>query len=301
MNIRWLVLFAAIAEEGSFTRAATRLNIAQPWLSAQLRKLEEEFGIKLVERLSAGIELTPDGRALLPYAQQVAEASRKFRDRARTMGASESLVVRIGSDLPMIDIALLRKLNDDFTQRYANFSLRGTLGATNDILDQLKHGQLDIVAALSPLPDDDEYEQIRLGSLHPYLLVPRNAALAKTGLAGADLSGQQIAMLPPALHPGLHDLLSTPLLAAGATIRPVPEVDKRAMEHFARAHRAIVLMIEGDATDYAKDRDLAALPLPDVVVENILMRLRGRDLGRAAERYWTMVAGSVKEAAALAH
>ena len=63
MNIRWLVLFSAVAEEGSFTRAANRLNVAQPWVSAQIRKLEFELGVDLLERTSremVDVKVVPD-------------------------------------------------------------------------------------------------------------------------------------------------------------------------------------------------------------------------------------------------
>jgi DNA-binding transcriptional LysR family regulator len=288
MNIRWVVLFAAVADEGSFTRAAARLNIAQPWLSAQLRKLEFELGVRLLERLNAGVELTPEGRELLPYARQVADASKKFRDLARTMGDVQSHMVRIGSHLPMVNIPALRRLNDDFTRRYPNFSIRGTAGITPELLSELNEGQFDVIVALSPVADAENYEYVRLDAVSPYLLFPRASSFAGGGVLPSDLSGHQIAAPPPASQPALYDKLFEPLRRAGATIRPVPEPDKRAMEHFARAHDAIVLMIEGNAGDYAGDPALTAIALPDVEAEHLLIRVRGRELGRAAERHWTM-------------
>ena len=68
MNVRLAILFAAVAEERSFTRAAARLNIAQPWLSAQVRKFEEQLGFTLFDRGKGGIELTPQGEQLRPPA-----------------------------------------------------------------------------------------------------------------------------------------------------------------------------------------------------------------------------------------
>jgi DNA-binding transcriptional LysR family regulator len=290
MNIRWVVLFAAVAEEGSFTRAAARLNIAQPWLSAQLRKLEFELGVRLLERLNAGVELTPEGRELLPYARQVADSSKKFRDLARTMGDVQSRLVRIGSHLPMVNIPSLRRLNDDFTRRYPNFSIRGTAGITPELLSELNEGQFDLIVALSPVADAENYEQVRLEAVSPYLLIPRSSPFVADGVVASDLSGCQIAAPPAASQPALYEKLFEPLRGTGATIRPVPEADKRAMEHFARAHDAIVLMIEGNAADYAGDPALTAIALPDIVAEHLLIRVRGRELGRAAERHWTMAA-----------
>src|SRR5262249_7346772 len=71
MEVHQLRYFCAIAEPGSFTRAAQKNHVAQPSLSQQIGKLEDELGAKLVERLGRSIRLTEYGRALLPRAQSV--------------------------------------------------------------------------------------------------------------------------------------------------------------------------------------------------------------------------------------
>src|SRR5216683_2634849 len=66
MNLRQLECFVAVVDEGSFTRAARAIGIAQPSLSQHIRALEEDLDGRLIERLPRGIALTPAGRALLP-------------------------------------------------------------------------------------------------------------------------------------------------------------------------------------------------------------------------------------------
>ena len=78
MNLRCITLFVTVAEEGSFTRAATKLNIAQPWLSAQMKKLEYELGIDLLERENTGIKVTDAGKRLLPHAKQMTDSATYF-------------------------------------------------------------------------------------------------------------------------------------------------------------------------------------------------------------------------------
>jgi DNA-binding transcriptional LysR family regulator len=75
MKLRQLACFVALVEEGSFTRAAESLGIAQPSLSQQLRSLEAELGGTLVDRMPRGVALTPAGRALLPEARAALRAA----------------------------------------------------------------------------------------------------------------------------------------------------------------------------------------------------------------------------------
>src|SRR4051794_18303222 len=83
MELRHLRYFVAVAEERSITRAAERLWIAQPGLSTQMRRLEDELGIQLLNRHSRGVELTPAGALFLERARVTLTAA----DAARATGA----------------------------------------------------------------------------------------------------------------------------------------------------------------------------------------------------------------------
>src|ERR1043166_6262364 len=84
MNLRHLRSFVAVAEEGSFTRAARRMGIAQPSLSQQIRALESDLGGPPIERLPRGIRLPAGGTALLPEAQAAVRAAERALTAART-------------------------------------------------------------------------------------------------------------------------------------------------------------------------------------------------------------------------
>jgi DNA-binding transcriptional LysR family regulator len=74
MELHQLEYFAAVADEGNFTRAAARLHVAQPGVSAQIRRLERELGEELLDRSGRVVRLTEAGAAVLPYARAALEA-----------------------------------------------------------------------------------------------------------------------------------------------------------------------------------------------------------------------------------
>jgi DNA-binding transcriptional LysR family regulator len=87
VNLQQLRYFLTIADEGSFTRAAERLLVAQPSLSQQIKSLERELGGQLLERIPKGVRLTAAGKAFMPEARAaVAHAERARRDARSALG-----------------------------------------------------------------------------------------------------------------------------------------------------------------------------------------------------------------------
>ena len=286
MNLRWIMLFAMIAEEKSFTRAATRLNIAQPWLSAQIRKLEYQLGVQLLVRQSAGVTMTPEGEALLPYARQLSEAANMFRHMARTMGDAHSKTVRIGSHMPMIDIAALRPVNRDFARRHKNFSVNAEVGGTPGLLNRLHAAEFDFVVALSPLPEGraEELETVKLAETRFCLLSSPAAPIEDENR----LVGRAVGVPPADWHPELLARLFARLRDAGATTREVPEFDRRALEHLVTAHQMAVVTAIDEDDRAALDPRIVVTELPGISADHLLCRVEGRELGRAADHYWTL-------------
>src|SRR6202000_622782 len=96
MEIGQLRAFVAVAEEGSFTRAADRLPLVQSSVSAAVCTLERELGVTLLARGNRRSEVTDAGRALLPEARHVLEAVDLAEDAVRQVGAGQRGSVALG-------------------------------------------------------------------------------------------------------------------------------------------------------------------------------------------------------------
>ena len=83
MELRQLEYLVAVAEEANFTRAAERIHVAQPAVSAQIQRLERELGQTLVDRSRRAVRLTAAGEAVLPYARAALAAVRNMQRRRR--------------------------------------------------------------------------------------------------------------------------------------------------------------------------------------------------------------------------
>jgi DNA-binding transcriptional LysR family regulator len=105
MELYQLRSFAAVAEIGHLTRAAERLHVSQPALSAQIRALEEELGVALFERGTSGMSLTAAGRQLLPAAREIVDRAVALRGIAQSLRGRIAGHVRVGT---VADPELLR-------------------------------------------------------------------------------------------------------------------------------------------------------------------------------------------------
>src|SRR5258705_4225382 len=96
MELRHLRYFVAVAEELHFRRAAERLYVAQPAVSEQVRKLEEELGVRLFDRTQRSVALTDAGSALLEEARRVLDQAEVAQHAARNAGDKATKRLRIG-------------------------------------------------------------------------------------------------------------------------------------------------------------------------------------------------------------
>jgi LysR family hydrogen peroxide-inducible transcriptional activator len=146
MEIHQLRYFVAVAEEGSFSRAAAKVRVAQPSLSQQIRKLEAEVGQPLFDRLPRSVVLTEAGRCLLEYARQILASigdARRCVDELKGKIAGD---VAVGA-IPTIAPYVLPELVVTFQQHYPDVTLHIVEDVTAGIVRRIEAGELDVALA----------------------------------------------------------------------------------------------------------------------------------------------------------
>jgi LysR family transcriptional regulator, nitrogen assimilation regulatory protein len=142
MDLRSLRYFAAIVEHGSLTRAAEALRIAQPALSQHLKRLEEEFGCRLLARTPRGVVATESGRRLAQGAAQLLDAADHLRDAVRGMAATPAGPAVIGVPTtfgPTVTAPLALEVR----RLYPAVRLRVVEGLSGHMLEWLRNGAVD--------------------------------------------------------------------------------------------------------------------------------------------------------------
>lgn len=142
MELYQLRGFAAVAEFEHLTRAADRLHVSQPALSAQIRALEEELGMPLFERATGGMHLTPAGKRLLPEARAVVAAARTLRNTAKALHGAVSGHARVGT-LADPDFLRLPGFLASAVARYPLLEIMLRHEMSGAAFDKVKSGDLD--------------------------------------------------------------------------------------------------------------------------------------------------------------
>ena len=158
MELRHLAYFVAVADYQHFTRAAEALHIAQPSLSQQIRKLEEEIGSTLFERARGQVTLTEAGKHLLPHARALLARAKEAERELAELANLERGRLHIGA-LPALSASMLPSYLLAYHVRYPGIELDLREVPTITLLRQLEHREVDI--ALTALPPAHGY----LGSL----------------------------------------------------------------------------------------------------------------------------------------
>jgi DNA-binding transcriptional LysR family regulator len=204
VELRRLRYFVAVAEELHFRRAAARLHLAQPALSQQVRKLELELGVDLLNRSRRGVALTPAGAAFLDEARlvlrQADEAARAAHDaRSGSLGR-----LRVGVLADMMPEALARTIVR-FSSSHPGVEVRPETVTVRRAIEDVLNGRLDIAAVGLPAPVGD-LTITHLGREGTVVAVPERHPLSgRTSIPLDRLTDTPLILLPRSSNPAFHD------------------------------------------------------------------------------------------------
>lgn len=194
MNLRDLRYLLALAEHRHFGRAAAASFVSQPTLSTQIRKLEEELGVTLVERMPRRVLLTETGREIVARARDVLNEVEQIRGIARRTRDPEAGTVRLGI-FPTLGPYLLPHVVPAIRERFPKLELLLVEEKTEEVLKRLREGKLDAGVLALPIHDDSLHAEFLFEE--PFLLaVPSEHLLAaKSALKLSELEDESLLLL----------------------------------------------------------------------------------------------------------
>lgn len=274
MEFRHLVSFVAIAEELHFGRAAQRLHLTQPSLSAQLQRLEKSLGVRLVARNSHEVKLTPAGREFEGQARLILAQLDRAAELARATAAGRAGTLAIGYNLPasrhVLPDALAR-----LTASHPDISVTLWEKRTGPQLAALHDGSLDL-ALVYGHPSTPGFHSRRLLHRVPLVaVVGRGHRWAdRSGVLFEELSGQDCVLFAREQCPAMYDSIFQAAAQARISLRIAQTADDpgatahmvsvRPLVGFASLPRAIFMGMGGPGSSSVAVKLLDPVPTLDL-------------------------------------
>ncbi|HWK47948.1 MAG TPA: LysR family transcriptional regulator [Stellaceae bacterium] len=223
LPIRSVLQFVVVAEELSFTRAAARLGVAQPWLSARIQALEKQAGLRLFIRNTRKVELTDEGRILLEAAGPLAAAADAIERLLPPLRRSLEGTLKLGTPPYGMNVPERVALVRSFALAEPDISVDLDVGWTPVLIERLEAGELDAAFITGPFADD-RFDEFTLCDTEMELLMNADDPLAGLDSVPLDaLANRVVTAFTRSVNPPLYDYLIAPLAARGITIVQNPE------------------------------------------------------------------------------
>jgi DNA-binding transcriptional LysR family regulator len=279
LNPDHLRALAEVVSQGSFTRAARRLNLAQPTVSLQIRELETRLGVRLVDRLGKRAFATAAGRELIEHAGRLAQETDRLLAAMRRHRDGWLGQVRIGSSTTAL-IYHLPPVLQDLRKRHPNIELVVTTGTTSGVVERVLRNEIDLGVVSLPVKE-------RLLDITP-LKHERLVAIfaAATPNLPARITPQFLLEYPLLLEfarAQVRALIMSWLAAGSGDPRPAMELDNlEAVKRMVASGLGASIVPEAAIAD-ARDRSsLAARPLKPPLTRSLALVQRRDKTGDAA-------------------
>ncbi len=176
MELRQLSYFVAVAEELHFNRAAARMCIAQPALSAHIQALEKELGVRLLERSTRRVSLTGAGEVFYDRAVRIIGDVGLSAEVARSAAGKAARMIKIGTVYPAT-IGVLPAFLARIGRKFPEVALHVTSGSTSDIIRGLENGQINL-GFIRPVENIGSLRFFSIAHERYLLAVERTSSLA---------------------------------------------------------------------------------------------------------------------------
>lgn len=293
LNLRDLRAFVAVAQTGSFTRAASKLNLSQPALTVQIRRLEETVGARLFDRNSRTVALTSVGRELLPVLQKSLADMQRVLDDARALGDGSRGTVRIAC-LPSFAAGRLPALIRDFHGQapHTRFEIRDVVASTVNQL--VRAGEFDL-GVTGGAVDDPQIDILHRAQDRLMVVCPRDHPLARKRRVGAaDLAAYPLVLTAPGTS--VRAIVDSAFGEAGC----VPELacePTYMMTAVAMVQAGLgITILPGATPEIRAQRELIGRPIDDArfVRAVLLIKKRGRTLPPATLAFADTLKGALE-------
>lgn len=192
-NLQKYQAFIATVDSGSFTKAADILGYAQSSVSKMIADLESEWQVVLLERSRAGVQLTSDGMAMLPYARELVNSYRKVQEQAASISGVATGIIRIGT-FSSVATHWIPSIIQRFQKDYPGIRYELLLGDYKEIEQWIFEGRVD--CGFLRLPTKGECRTISLEKDEYVAVLPVGHQLTgKDMLDPRDLEGQPFMLL----------------------------------------------------------------------------------------------------------
>jgi LysR family transcriptional regulator, benzoate and cis,cis-muconate-responsive activator of ben and cat genes len=267
-EVRLLRYFLAVAEELNFTRAAERLGIAQPALSAQIRQLEAQLGVRLLERTTRSVRLTDAGELVQQRGPAALAALAEVWETARRAGRGQAGRLRVAYS-PSAGYETAPTLMAALRERHPEIEIAAEMLPTPEIVRAVRDGRVEVGVGRSAAPA--EGVRLRTVRLEPLgVLVPVDHPLAAhADVELAEVAEHPILMHPRAANPVQFDLVGELFRRAGLTPRFVArDVAFDPSQRMIREGRAIGLA--GSSSADGVVAGLRWIPLADTTTRLVM-------------------------------
>lgn len=222
LEIRHLIYFAKVGELQSLTHAAEALNVTQPALGMQIRKLEEYMEVELIERHSRGVRLTDAGKALYRHAEWILLSVEEAKTEVRRFGKDAVGTVRIGVT-PSMGRVVVPSLLQDCADLHPTLNLQLTQGFTDRLEVAVNSRELDFAVTAQPIETEvieslPLYVETFLVVGHPEIVPSGEEPLSLAALSQLPLALDERSLL-------LRRKLDTALEAEGLSFQNVQDIE----------------------------------------------------------------------------